>query len=172
MAKKIFLSLVILTGYAFAAQGGAHESTDIFWRTINFFLFVAILWYYTAKPIKNFFVGRTQKIANELQRVQEKLRETKSAKEKALESLRNSKKLAEEIVETAKKENKLINDSILEQCTADMKILAEHNISLMELDKRKMVREIVSNRLEELLSKEDVGFNKQEMAEIILSKVA
>ena len=129
MAKKILLFLIISTTL-FASQGDPQNSTDIVWRTINFVVFALILWYLTAKPIKNFLVGRSRRIADELQKVQDKLTETKEAKEKAMRELQNAKKTADEILELSKKENKIVNDSIAAQCEMDLKILEEHNIIL------------------------------------------
>lgn len=171
MAKKIFLFLIVSTTL-FASQGEPQNSTDIVWRTINFVVFAAILWYLTAKPIKNFFVGRSERIADELKSVQDKLLRTKEARDQALKEVQNAKKIAEEILELSKKENRIVNESIAAQCEADIKILKEHATASMELEKRKMVKEVTAHALEELLKQEETSFSKKEMAEIILSKVA
>ena len=170
---KIVLTLLMLTGYAFAAGGGTEGGgTDIVQRTVNFFIFASILYYLRADPIKNYFVGRTQGIASELEKVQEKLRETKQAKEAALLKIEDAKKFAEELAETSKKENKILNDKIMQQCEAELENVQKQNVALMELEQRKMVRDVVDNIMDDVFAQESAGFDKEAMAQIIMKKVA
>jgi F-type H+-transporting ATPase subunit b len=81
--SKILLPLLFVTASLFASEHAADGGTDIVQRTVNFVIFAGILWYLLAEPVKNYFGGRSQGIADELQKVQERLRESKQAKEAA-----------------------------------------------------------------------------------------
>ncbi len=156
----------------FASEINTINSTDIVWRTVNFIVFAAILWYLTANPVKNYLTNRTKKIADNLEKVQGRIAQTKSIKEEAEQDLKKAKELAKEILKLSKEETKIIVNSVAMQCETDIKILDEHNSALMELEKRKMIKSVVSNILSELLREDDLALSKQDMINIILRKVA
>ena len=170
--SRIILLMLMVSTYALASENGVEHSTDILWRTINFLVFAGIIWYFVAEPAKNYFSGRSKSIADELQKVQDKLSESKAAKEKALQKLNDAEKLAKEILENAKKENKVLQDAIMNQCNSDLDVITKQNISLMELEKRKMVREVVDTKLTELLADNINSFDTKAMVDVILKKVA
>jgi len=66
--KKIILFLILILPVVIFASGenGAEHGTDIIPRTINFFIFAGIIYYLAAKPIKDFFTGRSNSIADQL----------------------------------------------------------------------------------------------------------
>lgn len=170
--SRIILLMLMVSTYALASENGAEHTTDILWRTINFLVFAGIVWYFVAEPAKNYFLSRSKSIADELQKVQDKLNESKIAKEKALQKINDAEKLAKEILENSKKENKVVHDAIMSQCNADLEIIAKQNIALMELEKRKMVRDVVDTKLSELLAQDNNSFDKKAMVDVILKKVA
>lgn len=170
--SRIVLLMLMVSTYALASEQGAAHSTDILWRTINFVVFAGIIWYFVAEPAKDYFSGRSKSISDELQKVQDKLNESKVAKEKALQKVQDSEKLAKEILEAAKKENKVLNDSIMNQCNNELEIIGKQSFSIMELEKRKMVREVVNATLNELLIEDNNSFDKKAMVDVILKKVA
>ncbi|WP_345993787.1 F0F1 ATP synthase subunit B [Sulfurimonas sp. HSL-1716] len=170
--SRIVLLMLMVSTYALASEQGGGHSTDILWRTINFVVFAGIIWYFVAEPAKSYFSGRSRSISDELQKVQDKLNESKAAKEKALQKIQDSEKLAKEILEAAKKENKVINDNIMNQCNNELEIIGKQSVTMMEFEKRKMVREVVNATLNELLTEDNNGFDKKAMVDVILKKVA
>lgn len=167
---KILLSLTVLSGYAMAS--GGEGGTDIVWRTINFLIFAGIMYYLLANPVKSFFKGRSAAIAAELERVQEKLKESKSTKDRALKKVDEAQKIAADLLETSKKENKILSEQIVRQCEADIENITKQHHSLMDLEQRKMVRSVVDSVMRDLLQQESDGFDKDAMAQIVLKKVA
>jgi len=170
---KIILTLLITAGYVFAS-GDAESGggTDIVQRTVNFLIFAGILYYLLANPVKNFFGGRSKAIANELEKVQEKLRYSKRMKEEAELKIEEAHKFAKELKETAAKENKILSERMIEQCDAELENIRKQNSALMELEQRQMVRSIVDEIMQDLLLRESAGFDKKTMAKIIMKKVA
>ena len=154
------------------ASNAEHAGTDIIQRTVNFLLFAGLIWYLVAEPAKNYFASRSQGIEDEMQKIQDKLKETVSLKKEALAKISDAEKFAEELVVTSKKENKILNDNIMTQCDADLEILSKQQASLMELEQRKMVSAVVEDTLNDVLAQASDSFDKEAMANVILKKVA
>jgi F-type H+-transporting ATPase subunit b len=156
----------------YALASGGEGSTDIVQRTVNFVLFAALVWYLVAEPVKSFFASRTQGIADELKRVQEKLNESVSLKKEALARISDAEKTAENIMVSAKKENKILNDKIMAQCEVEIENLVKQNNVLKEFEQRRMVRSVVEDVLDEVINQSSDSFDKEAMANVILKKVA
>lgn len=170
MSRIIVLMLMIST-IALASDAG-QGNTDIVQRTVNFLLFAGLVWYLVAEPVKNFFASRSQAIADEMKKVQDRLKETADLKKEALARVSEAEKFAEELVLSSKKENKILNDAIIAQCETDLETLVKQQAVLMDFEQRKMVRKVVEETLEEVLSQSADSFDKEAMANVILKKVA
>jgi len=166
--KKIIALLGIFSAFAFASEAATH-STDIIPRTINFVIFVAILWYLVGNKAINFFKERRETIASRLQEIEEKLKETKARKEALKAELENAKVKAKEMVETAKKEAELLQNRIKSQTEEEIAILQKHFEEYKVLEAKKVKKEAVKSFLEEALK--DVHISSDEAAKLIL-KVA
>jgi len=63
---------LVMGAAAWASEAGGHggitpaKIEDFIYRTMNFAVFAGVLYYLLAKPIKNFFAGRRQEIAQSL----------------------------------------------------------------------------------------------------------
>jgi len=170
--SKILLPLLFVSISLFANEHVSEGGTDIVQRTVNFVIFAGILWYLLAEPMKNYFGGRSQDIADELQKVQDRLKESKQAKEAAIAKVSEASKLAEGIVATASKEGKILNENILKQCDADLENMSKQGGAGMELEQRKMVRGLVEEIMGDVLAQESSALDKDAMANIIMKKVA
>ena len=168
--KKIALLLLMLSPFALAS--GDVSDTDILARTVNFILFFAIVWYLVATPLKNFFNSRSDSIADELDKVKQKLNESIAKKNEALDKITEAEKFAEELIANAKKENKILNDKIMSQCELDIESMAKQHGVVMEFEQRKMVTEVVEDILGEALEDSSNSFDKESMANVILKKVS
>ncbi|MFA5216525.1 F0F1 ATP synthase subunit B [Sulfuricurvum sp.] len=169
---KIIVTLLLLGAYLFGSDAAHEGSTDIVQRTVNFLIFAGILVYVLAEPVKNYFVGRSTGIAGELERVQERLRESKRLKEAAESKIDDAMRFASELSEHAKKENKLLSDKIMTQCDHDLETIQKQSNALMELEKRKMVRETVSEVMNDVMNGGGAALDKEAMTEILKKKVA
>lgn len=65
--KKLFYFIFLLPLCAFGASNGSGEY-DIVPRTINFLIFVAILYYFVANPFKAFYKNRILRIFFKIRR--------------------------------------------------------------------------------------------------------
>lgn len=169
---KIIVTVLLLSAYLFGSDTGAEGSTDIVQRTVNFLIFAGILIYVLAEPLKNYFSGRSAGIADELEKVQERVRESKRLKEAAEQKVEEASRFASELAETSKKENKILADKIMAQCEQELEIIAKQNAALMELDKRKMVRDVVAEVMEGVMQNSNEALGKEAMSDILKKKVA
>jgi len=169
--SRILVALLTISTFALASNA-EHAGTDIVQRTVNFLLFAGLVWYLVAEPIKNYFASRSQGISDELQKVQDKLSETISLKKEALAKISDAEKFAEELLVSSKKENKIINDNMMAQCEVELETLGKQHTTLIDFEQRKMVRNVVEDILDEVLSKSSDSFDKEAMANVILKKVA
>ena len=169
---KIIVTLLMLSAYLFGSDAGTEGSTDIVQRTVNFLIFAGILYYILAEPIKSYFSGRSAGIADELEKVQERLRESKRLRDAAEHKIEEAERFSSELAESSKKENKILSDKIMAQCEAELEIIAKQNGALMELEKRKMVREVVSDVMNDVMNGSNEALGKEAMSEILKKKVA
>lgn len=167
--SRILVFMLMISSYALASE---NTGTDIVQRTVNFLLFAGLIWYLVAEPVKSYFASRSQGIADEMKKVQEKLKETASLKKDALAKVSAAEKFAQDLAVSSKKENKIVNDSIIMQCDSDIESMIKQQASLMEFEQRKMVRTVVEDTLKEVLEQSDDSFDKEAMANVILKKVA
>jgi len=170
--SRILVFMLMISTYALASGDAEHAGSDIVQRTVNFALFAGLIWYLIAEPVKSYFSGRSQAIADELQKVQDKLNESITLKKDALAKISEAEKFAQELATSSKKENKIINDNIMTQCEAELETLVKQHDSLKDFEQRRMVRGVVEDILDEVLNQTGDDFNKEAMANVILKKVA
>jgi len=162
MKKALLIALGV---FAFASEA-ASGHTDIIPRTINFLIFVALLWYLVGDKVKRFFAERREKIAKKFQEIENKLKESKERKEKLKEELIQTKKFAEEIIETAKKEAELVEKKIKASVEEEIKILQKHFEEFKESEIKKAKQEAVKEFMDEVLK--DVHITSEDAAKLIL----
>lgn len=171
--SRILVFMLMISTYALASGGSAEGAgTDIVQRTVNFVLFAGLVWYLVAEPVKSYFVSRSQAIADELKKVQDKLNETIALKKEALAKISDAEKYADGLAVSLKKENKIINDSIMTQCENELETLSKQHAVMKEFEQRKMVRNVVKDVLNQVLAQSSDDFDIEAMANVILKKVA
>ncbi|MEO1923206.1 MAG: F0F1 ATP synthase subunit B [Nautiliaceae bacterium] len=158
--------LLVLSGVALFASEAASGGTDIIPRTINFLIFVALLWYLVGDKVKRFFAERRESIAKKFQEIEEKLKESKARKEALKAELEETKKLAEEIIKTARKEAELVESKIKAQVEEEITLLQKHFEEFKESEIRKTKQEAVKEFMEEILK--DVHITSEDAAKLIL----
>jgi len=168
-----FALMLLLGGTLLMASGGhAEGGSDILPRTVNFLIFAAILYYLVAEPVKNFFKNRSASIAAQLEEVQVKLKQAKEEKQKAEAELAEAKKLAQEIAETTKKEVELLTQELKKQGEQELVTLERSFEENIELERRKRIRTIVKEVLEEMLEDNAIDIDKEKFVNLIVKKVA
>jgi F-type H+-transporting ATPase subunit b len=169
MKKILFMILVISPLALFASETG---ETDILQRTVNFFIFVAIIYYLLADKVKTFFSDRTKSIQAELDKVQELVKESEKKVLNAKQELEKAKKIADELISSANNDVEAIKRKIEVAIEKDIANLSKSFDEKTELETRKVKQEVVQSVLEQLLSDENISLTQNELTNIVLKKVA
>ncbi|MDR3162326.1 MAG: hypothetical protein LBT81_00490 [Helicobacteraceae bacterium] len=167
--KKICTIFFTLSSCAFAA-GGAE--VDIIERTFNFAIFAALIYVLLAKPIRNFFTGRTQSIMVVFEKAQERAKEAKSAREEAELRLKQAKEQAKEIVTLANEDAAAAAARTSTKGEEEIKLLhrlKEESKTVME---NKMIRAVVTETMGEILSADDFLSDQKAIVENLIKRVA
>ncbi len=168
--KRLFVLLLTLTPFAlFAAEGGEY---DIVQRTVNFIIFAAIIYYLLADKIKAYFADRTQSIQAELDKVQDTLKESEKKVEDAQKKLEEAKVLAAEIVEGAKADIEKIKAAVAASVEDEIAHLEKSFDNKAQSELRKAKNAVVEEILDELLRDDNLAVSQDELANIVMKKVA
>ncbi|MCO4845909.1 MAG: F0F1 ATP synthase subunit B [Sulfurovum sp.] len=181
MKKIVLLSLLMVPAILLASGGDAESTryfaqtgreTDFWPRVVNFTIFAALLYYLLANPIKNFFKGRSEGIAAQLNEIEKKLQAAKDEKKEAQNRLDESEKRAEEILTDAKAEAVLLADKIATANQNDLVTLDKQLEEKMSLEERRSAREAIDEILSENITRDDIMLDEAKVVEIISKKVA
>jgi len=168
--KKILFIMFVLTPLALFASD--YAQTDIIPRTVNFIIFVAIVYYILADKVKDFFKGRTSGIQARLDEVQNTLDESKKKVKDAQSQLKDAKKIAQELVSEAKADVESIKAKISQTFDQEINYLLKSFDDKLELETKKAKNQIVNEVLNELLNNDNFSISQDELVNIILKKVA
>ena len=170
---KIRYILLLLVPALLLANGGESEGgTDIFPRVVNFVIFAAILYYLLADHVKAAYKGRIAGIANKLDSIQAKVKESVKAKESAQAKVEEAKHNAKSLIESSKKEAQLLAQKVAEDSELEISNLEKGFEEKTQIERRRMAREVVSKVLDEMFEKDSVSIDKEELVKIVMKKVA
>ena len=170
MKKLLFTAIALFPMVLFASS--ANVETDIFERTVNFIIFVAIVYYILADKAKSFFANRSTGIQGELDKVQELKKESEQEVSNAQEELEKAKRISSEIIEDANADISSIKSQIQTTVEQEIVILMKNFDEKLEIETKKLKKEVVSEILDELLNNDNINVTQNDVANIILSKVA
>ena len=164
-----FICLLPLSVVAAPSGGGDY---DIVPRAVNFVIFVAILYYLLANPVKHFYKSRILKISSRLDEIQKKLLESKSKKLDMMKKLEEAKANAAEALVIAKKEAEILANKIKEETREELALLDRHFEEQKEFELRKMEKEVVSQILAELFGSKGSSLKQKEIVSIMMKKAS
>ena len=169
--KKILFALSAIAPLTLFASD-ANVETDILERTVNFFIFAAIIYYLLADKARTFFVDRTKTIQADLDKVQDLLKASEKSVADAKLEIENAKKVADELIESANNDVDAIKKKVEVAVEQEIAFLSKSFDDKTELETRKVKKEVVESVLNQLLSNENIELSQNELTDIILKKVA
>jgi F-type H+-transporting ATPase subunit b len=169
MKKIVFLVFVAVVSLVASEHGG---ETDIIPRSVDFLIFIGLLYYLLSNPIKDFFGSRQDSIVSDLNSVEEKIKLAKKAKDEALKKVEDAKILAKEIMEDTKKEVELLQERIKNSSANEVELIEKQKEEVKVVAKNKMIREVIAKSLDEILDVEQAVQDKNELTKALLKKVA
>lgn len=175
--KNIALVATVLVPSLVLASGAEHHditllSSDFFYRVFNFAIFAGLLYYLAANPIKAFFTGRTEGIANQLKEIEEKLEASKQDRLTAEENLVKAEEKSQGIISDAVKEAKMLSSNIAEKNENTLILLAKQVEDKKVLETKKATRETINQLLNDGFENSDVTLNEAKVVSLISKKVA
>jgi len=182
MVKKLLYIVLLMLPAVLMASGGEHETsryfaqtgrhTDFIPRIFNFLVFTGLIYYLVASPIKDFFKGRKEGIAGQLNEIESKLQEAKDAQKNAEQALVESEAKAKEIIADSKKEAALLAERLAENRVKDLDLLEKLYEERIEHDERRMIKETIDTVLHENITSDDIPLSEKQVVDIIAKKVA
>lgn len=167
MRLILFFTLSLVSLYS-APVDISH--TDLIPRVINFVIFCIILWLLLSKKIRTFLSNRSNLISHQLSEIQDRLKVAKSEKERALVRLQEAKESANNILAVGKKESYLVAQKIEDQFGNDVELMRRNAEAFMELERRRMYREVISEVLDEVFV--DVQLSSEDYARILHRRIS
>ncbi len=153
------------------ATGLDISQTDIIERSLNFLLFAGILWYFLAKKLRSFLRSKSLEISKRLEEIQAQLKVSKENKKKLLKELEQAKEKAELIISDANKEAYTITQKYELQTKIDVENLIKNSKALMDLEVKKIKRELVESVFKDLRESKKVSFNTQDCVNILKQRL-
>jgi F-type H+-transporting ATPase subunit b len=181
LKKILLLTLVLLPAIVLASAGHSEESRyfaqtgrehDFWQRVFNFTIFIGLLYYLIANPIKNFFKTRSADIADQLKEIETKLQAAKKEKKEAQKRLEDAEKRAKRIVEDAKKEAQLLVEKVSLANEQEIQVMQKQYEEKISLDERKSAREVIDEILSDGISSDDILLDETKVTQIVAKKVA
>jgi len=169
--KKILFIMLVASPLALLAND-SNVQTDILERTVNFFIFAAIIYYLLADKLKTFFTDRTKSIQAKLDKVQDMMKESEKKVIDAKQEIENAKKIADELVSSANSDIEAIKRKVEVAMEKEIANLSKSFDEKTELETKKVKREVVQSVLDQLLSNENIDLTQEELTSIVLKKVA
>ncbi len=179
----IILAIAIAPVWLFGAEHGAEafaqqyfsvagRYTDFIPRIFNFLIFAGLAYYLVASPLKAFFVGRREGIAEQLNEIERKLQEAKEARKQAEQALEASKVKAKEIASDSEKETELLKTKFADMTERELALLEKQHEEKCELEERRMARETIDTVLNENITADDIPMTADKVIDIVAKKVA
>lgn len=147
------------------------NDTDIVPRTIHFFIFVALMYYLLANPVKNFYFSRINSISNKLKSVEDSLEKAKMDKELAIKKIEKANKEAEELIQLAKVQADKLSEQIIKNADEEIKNMEKLYLEQKAFEEKKAKVEVISELTDELLHSK-INFKQDKLLEVISRKVS
>ena len=169
--KKLSCLIILFLPILVVAADAGPKDYDFIPRTFNFVLFFGILFYLLKDIAKKAYHDRIKSIADRLDQIQNKLKESKDKKAQAVKDVEIAKVRSENLIDAAKKE--------IESTKAKKAIEIDHEIanleknyeSKKEFESKKVTKAVVDEILNEAFSDERIKLDQQELVDIISKKV-
>ena len=171
MKKEIFI-LLAFTPIALFSSSNENIETDIVQRTVNFIIFVSIIYYLLNDKIRVFFKNRSISIKSDLNKVEELLLESVKNKEEANDKLKQSENIAKDIVLNANNQVDKIKSDTLKSIDNTIAKLEDSYNDKITFEMRRIKKEVVSELLNELLDSNNISLSDEDLSNIILKKVS
>lgn len=169
MKLKLLALYLLGATAAFAAEGG---EIDLLQRAVNFLIFAGLVYYLLAGKLKEFFAQRSGAIAAAFEKAQDRVKEARQNRENALRQLEEAKAKADEIVSVARQEAAMLSERVILRGEEESKILHKQKEEAMAVAGNRMVRNVVTQTMGDILGAEDILSDQNAIVEKMMKRVA
>jgi len=171
------IATVLLVPSLVLASGAEHHdvsmfNSDFFYRVLNFSVFMGILYYLAANPIKEFFVGRSAGIANQLEEIEAKLQASENERLTAEENVLKAEAKAKSILSDAEHEAKLLSENIVEKNEVTLTLLEKQAVEKQALSSKKATQSTIDALLNDGITNDDIAVDEAKVVSLVSGKVA
>ncbi|CAA6812829.1 MAG: ATP synthase subunit b [uncultured Sulfurovum sp.] len=163
---------LLLPSLVLASDDITMTNSDFFYRVLNFSVFIGILYYLIANPIKEYFTGRTEGIANQLEEIEEKLQASKNERLLAEDNLVKAEEKAKEIVFDAGNEAKVLSANISDKNDVALVLLEKQADERQALAAKKATQATIDTLLNDGFENSDITVDESKVVSLVSSKVA
>lgn len=165
--KKInILFFILFLPSLILASGNGIAESDFFYRVFNFTIFVALLYYLIANPIKEFFISREKNIEKVLIENREKLLKAKKDKNLANSNLEKMKDDISEIMEKANQKAEYIKEEMLSKNKLYLAQLEKQSLQNIKVEQNKITRNTIYLIFDNNILLEDITLNNSQAVQI------
>lgn len=166
---KKYLFLFIIPVAIFASEGS--KNYDIIPRLFNFVLFFGILFYLLKDFAIKAYNARIKSIADRLDDIQNKLRDSKAKKEQAKKDVELAKVRAKDLLEVAKNEVETTKTKSADSLKQTLLDLEKNYENKKEFESKKATKEVVADVLSQTFNDPSVKLEQSKLIDIINKKV-
>jgi len=175
--NKITLAIAFVLPVIAMASGSEHHEvsmshSDFWYRVLNFSIFLGLLYYLAANPIKAFFKGRQEGIAKRFKEIEEKLNASKEAAKVAEKNLQTSKLKAEEFKKDSVVEGGILAENIAKKNADTLASMEKQATEKMEHESKKMTKDTIDTLLKDAITNDDIAVDESKVVSLISEKVA
>ncbi len=166
--KKLFYICLVLPVFVF----GSDVQTDILPRSVNFLIFVAIMYYILADKARAYFTGRTASIEDEFAKIDRQKLANKKKITDANKELEKAKLLAGKIVDeaTANIDNiKLHIKKATDEKIAQLVKKTDENITIQT---QRLKNQTIDKFIDDIFASQNIKISAKDIVNIINKKVA
>ncbi len=178
MIYYTILSFFLLTGEAFAAEGGGGGLGEIVWRTINLAILILLLYWFGRNMVGGFFRERRERIRKSIEEAEQARAEAERKHREYSKRLANIEKQIEAIHAELREEGERERDKIIEEATRfaerikeQAKLAAEQEAKKVMERVRGEVADLLVGLAEERLEKELTEEDQKRLVEDFLKRV-
>lgn len=162
------LYIVLFSTLVIASE---HPETDIIQRSVNFVIFMVILYKIAYKPLSALLRGRTKDIQSELEALDSEIEEIKEDREKAILSIENAKIKAKDVKKSISAEAKNITARIENETKIELISLEKSYSDKEEIEEKRFTTSIVKEITDEIFADESIIPTNDEISDVIIKKV-
>jgi len=168
MMKKLFYICLVLPMFLFASDA----QTDILPRSVNFLIFIAIMYYILADKARAYFTDRTASIEDKFADIERQKLANKKRITDANKELQRAKVLAGKIVDEATANIDNIKQHIQKATDEKIAQLVKKTDENISIQRQRLKNQTIDKFIDDIFASKNINISAKDIVNIINKKVA